>query len=62
MRNASFANASLSDEEIKGYITDNPDLWFYQVCPKKLCHFVFKKLKVFLNERLNTYASTVYFL
>ena len=32
MNNASFANVTLTDEERKGYITNNPDLWFYQVC------------------------------
>ena len=31
LKNASIANVSLSDEDLKGYITDNPDLWFYQV-------------------------------
>jgi hypothetical protein len=31
MQNASIANVSLSDEEKKGFMTDNPDLWFYQV-------------------------------
>ena len=29
--NATALNITLTDSELKGYITHNPDLWFYQV-------------------------------
>ena len=31
LTNATLANVTLTDSELKGYLTNNPKLWFYQV-------------------------------
>jgi len=39
LQNATLRNETLTDAEIKGFITDNADLWFYEV--KKIWHPIF---------------------